>query len=94
MTVVDESTASRPSMKGTWFLALVGNMVSKLGKRDSAGTSAAEAEIDETDDSMSDMGGSGTVTPSEGSGAGGSKAGKAAATTMAGGRRRKNLKKR
>ncbi|KAK7695869.1 hypothetical protein QCA50_000507 [Cerrena zonata] len=93
MTVVDESTATRPSMKGTWFLALVGNIVSKLGKRDSTGTSAEEAEIDENEDSSSDMGGSGTVTPSDGSGAG-KKAVKAAATTMAGGRRRKNVKKR
>lgn len=97
MTVVDESTATRPSMNGTWFLALVGRAMSKLGKRDSPGTSVKEGEIDEEDESSSDVGGSGTVTPSDGSGTGGSKAGragKAAATTMAGGRRRKNVKRR
>ena len=93
---MDETTATRPSMKETWFLALVGKGMSKLGKRDSPGASGEEGEIDENDESSSDMGGSGSVTPSEGSGAGGKagRAGKAAATTMAGGRRRKNVRKR
>ncbi|RPD67186.1 DnaJ-domain-containing protein [Lentinus tigrinus ALCF2SS1-7] len=92
---VDSSTAVAPSIKRTWFLSLVTELVGKVTRRD--GTmieKASSADGEESDDGSgtgSDAPGSGAVTPKEGSGL---KNGRAAATTMAGGRRRKAVSKK
>ncbi|CAL1700734.1 unnamed protein product [Somion occarium] len=91
---VNESSAVRPSLRKTWFLALVSDLISKVVRRDSPGTNATDG-IDEDDEGSvaSDVPGSGAVTPSEGSSAGVKPASRKA-TAMAGGRRRKNVRKR
>ncbi|KAI0081750.1 DnaJ-domain-containing protein [Panus rudis PR-1116 ss-1] len=93
---VDESTATPPSWKRTWFLALVSDLVAKAAKRGSSeGSDREDGEIDESEEgsvASSDVPGSGTVTPSEKAGAT-LKTGRMA-TSMAGGRRRKVVRKR
>ncbi|KAI1795210.1 DnaJ-domain-containing protein [Ganoderma leucocontextum] len=96
---VNSDTAARPSIKGTWFLSLVTGLLGKVAGRDGAIGSGQEgaAGEDESDDGSgisSDVPGSGTATPKEGNNAGGSRNGRIAATTMAGGRRRKVAKKK
>ena len=97
---MDSETAVAPSIKRTWFLSLVTGLLGKMAGRDgriaSAGQDGAVAE-DESDDASgvsSDAPGSGTATPKEGSDSGRSRNGRIAATTMAGGRRRKAVKKK
>jgi len=99
---VDNSTVIPPSMKGTWFLALVTKLGSKILKRGKSGSSGTDGSVEEdgsledTDDGSatnSDAPGSGTVTPKEGAASAPLKASRAAAT-MAGGRRRKQVRKR
>ncbi|KAI0832395.1 DnaJ-domain-containing protein [Trametes gibbosa] len=94
---VNSDTAVAPSIKKTWFLGLVTSLVQKVARRDGETIDDASAELEgkgEESDSGSGTGsdapGSGTVSPKEGSGA---KSGRAA-TMMAGGRRRKVVRKK
>lgn len=95
---VDSSTAVAPSIKRTWFLAMLSQTYDKityqLYAQGQANTGATD-DIDDDDASgtASDAPASGTVTPKEnGAGAGAAKG--RAATTMAGGRRRKVVRKK
>ncbi|KAI0375616.1 DnaJ-domain-containing protein [Pilatotrama ljubarskyi] len=97
---VDSDTAVAPSIKRTWFLSLVTGLLSEVAKRDGAkiedASAVPEGAGDDSDDgsgTTSDAPGSGTVTPRDGSTSGGSKNGRAA-TTMAGGRRRKVVRRK
>lgn len=97
---MDSETAVAPSIKRTWFLSLVTGLLGKVAGRngaiESAGQEGAAGE-DESDDASgvsSDAPGSGTATPKEGSDSGRSRNGRIAATTMAGGRRRKAVKEK
>ena len=100
MLPVDSETAVAPSIKRTWFLSLVTGLLGKVAGRDGAIEGAGQegaAGEDESDDASgvsSDAPGSGTATPKEGSDSGRSRNGRIAATTMAGGRRRKAVKKK
>ena len=97
---MDSETAVAPSIKRTWFLSLVTGLLGKVAGRDGAiegaGQEGAAGEDDSDDASgvSSDAPGSGTATPKEGSDSGRSRNGRIAATTMAGGRRRKAVKKK
>ncbi|TCD69660.1 hypothetical protein EIP91_006677 [Steccherinum ochraceum] len=94
---VNSSTALEPSVVRTWFLALMGRLYTKVVKRDDTGTSAEdqtstedfEGEDGEGSGTDSAPGSSnGTHTPRE------SKKGPRVATSMAGGKRRKTVRKR
>ncbi|OBZ70395.1 putative J domain-containing protein C2E1P5.03 [Grifola frondosa] len=97
MITVDSNTAVAPSLKTTWFPSLVIHILGRVTKR---GTPTDDGPTDngdagETEDgsaTTSDVPGSGAVTPKEGT-APALKNGRIA-TTMAGGRRRKAVKKR
>lgn len=88
---MDSSTAVAPSISGTWFLTLISKLYAKIIKRKSSDSVNADGEdIDEADDASgtaSDAPGSGTTTPKEAKGG-------RMATSMAGGRRRKAVRKR
>lgn len=100
MLPVNSDTAVAPSIKQTWFLALVTRALGKLGGRDGWTIERGENGADEGSDSgsvdASDAPGSGTAR--EGNGTDGATAGaknaRAVATTMAGGRRRKAVSSR
>lgn len=98
MHPVDDSTAIPPSLRRTWFISLVLSLWNKyVPSRKLAGETIAEVDQDDIDESQSgtEEPGSGTVTPKEGANGLGSKApGRAAATSMAGGRRRKAVRKK
>ena len=90
---VSSETAVAPSIKRTWFLALVTGSLGKVTRRDGstideASAEAAGEEEEEGSVGSSDVPGSGTVRPKEGV----ERNGRVAATTMAGGRRRKAVK--
>ncbi|KAI0677599.1 DnaJ-domain-containing protein [Trametes maxima] len=96
---VDDETAVAPSIKRTWFLALVTGLVQKVARRDGAtiedtstGPSGGGEESDSGSGTASDVTGSGAATPTGSSASGGSKG--RAATTMAGGRRRKAVRRK
>lgn len=92
LTPLDESVATAPALKNTWFVALVRSLVQKVTGK----TSAAATDGDETLDDESELD-SGVSTPnSEGSAATGSgpRKTRASATTKAGGARRKAVKRR
>ena len=98
---VDSDTAVAPSIKRTWFLSLVTGLLRKVARRDGATIegglghdAASEEESDDVSGASSEVPRSGTTTPREGNGAGGTKNGRAAATSMAGGRRRKAVKRK
>ncbi|KAI0774251.1 DnaJ-domain-containing protein [Fomes fomentarius] len=99
---VNSDTAVAPSIKETWFLALVTRALGILGGRDGSTIERGENGADEGSDSgsvdASDVPGSGTTTPGEGNGTGGATGGaknaRVVATTMAGGRRRKAVSSR
>ncbi|KAH9943460.1 DnaJ-domain-containing protein [Epithele typhae] len=91
MLPVDYDSAVAPSMGGTWFLALVAGLVQKAARRDGSATEETRPETETEETEGSDVPGSGSVTPKE-EGAG--RTGRAQATTMAGGRRRKNVRKK
>lgn len=88
---LDQSAASPPGIKRTWFFALVGSLYERWA-HPSTTTGAAmddleeETDLDDTTDEASDG-------PSSGVGNGGALNGRTAAT-KAGGRRRKGLKRR
>ncbi|KAJ3529210.1 hypothetical protein NM688_g7883 [Phlebia brevispora] len=90
---VDSSNAVAPSIKRTWFVALLLKAYGKIVRRESAPDNASGedgGDIDEKDDASgttSDTPTSGTATPKDG--ANGAAKGGRVATTMAGGRRRK-----
>ena len=89
---MDESTATPPSVRRTGFVSLVMGLWDKyvpVGKSGAGEGWVGTEEDDGIDETESGTEGSGTVTPKEGVSGGGSKPGRAAATTMAGGRRRK-----
>ena len=101
---MNASTATMPSIKRTWFLALVGLVYTKVVKRsglqsESSDSAEETKDLDGSEDGYStsthDAPGSGSVTPKD-NGAPPAKEGKAsrAAATIAGGRRRKGLRKR
>ncbi|KAI9001034.1 DnaJ-domain-containing protein [Trametes punicea] len=98
---VDSETAVPPSIKKTWFVSLVTSLAGKVVRRDKARGKGASAEPEGTENADSDGGsgtasdapGSGAVTPKEGSTSGGTKNGRLA-TTMAGGRRRKVVRRK
>ncbi|KAI0770860.1 DnaJ-domain-containing protein [Irpex lacteus] len=91
--VVDDSTAIPPSVRRTWFVSLVTGLWDKYVPSRKAASDDGSAVTDEDgiDESQSGTEGSGTVTPKEGVNG---KPGRAAATTMAGGRRRKAPRKK
>lgn len=91
---VNRSTAVPPSMSRTWPITLVKFLYGKIrGGSSSEGSKEDGAVVDESEDgTLSDVAGSGTVTPKEDD-APGMKAGRVAAT-IAGGRRRKAVRKR
>ncbi|KAI0686431.1 DnaJ-domain-containing protein [Cytidiella melzeri] len=93
---VDNSTAIPPSVRRTWFVSLVTSCWEKhIPSRKSTGAGSAKGDQEDNGESQSgtEGPGSGTVTPKEG--ANGSKSGgRAAATSMAGGRRRKAVRKK
>lgn len=102
---VDSETAVAPSIKRTWFLSLVTGLLGKVAGRDGAIESAGQEGAgqegavggDESDDGSgvsSDIPGSGTATPQEGNDSVRARNGRVAVTTMAGGRRRKAVKKK
>ncbi|KAI0661004.1 DnaJ-domain-containing protein [Cubamyces menziesii] len=100
---VNSDTAVPPSIKRTWFLSLVTRLVGKAVRRDGTKIEGASAEPEgEGEDSDggsgtgSDVPSSGAVTPKEGSTSGGGsvKGGQRAATTMAGGKRRKAVRRK
>ena len=101
---MNASTATTPSIKRTWFLALVGLLYTKVVKRsahqsESSDRAEENRDLDGSEDGYStsthDAPGSGTVTPKD-DGAPPPKGGKArgAGATIAGGRRRKANRKR
>ncbi|KAI0750703.1 DnaJ-domain-containing protein [Daedaleopsis nitida] len=100
MIPLDRDTAVAPSFKRTWFLSLVTGLLGKVTGRDGSTiepTTSSETDGGEESDEASGLGsdgGSGTVTPREESGPGKAKMGRAAATTIAGGRRRKGVASR
>ena len=89
---VSSETAVAPSIKRTWFLALVTGLLGKVTRRDGSAIESTGPGGEEEEESAadSDAPGSGSVTPKEG----GAKNGRAVATTMAGGRRRKAVRKK
>lgn len=102
MILLDRGTAVAPTIRGTWFLSLVTSLVEKVaGRNGSTAESTTRSETDGGDESEdgstglgSEGGGSGTVTPREEGGPTKGKMGRASATTMAGGRRRKGVASR
>lgn len=101
---MNASTATRPSIKRTWFFALAASVYSKAVKRSGNQSESRdsgenhgdlEGSEDEYSTSTNDAPGSGTVTPKD-DGAPPPKGGKArgAGATIAGGRRRKANRKR
>ncbi|KAI0347267.1 DnaJ-domain-containing protein [Trametopsis cervina] len=91
---VDESTAIPPSIRRTWFVSLVTGLYVKFAAKKSADEASPEVDEDDIDESASgtEGPGSGTVTPKDGTGV--KPTGRAAATSMAGGRRRKVVRKK
>ena len=87
---VDRSTAVAPSIKRTWFLSLVTGLVGKVTRRDGSAIENASSADGEDSDDGSDAPGSGASTPRRGA----TRNGRAAATTMAGGKRRKAVSKK
>ena len=97
--------AAAPAIKRTWFLALLLLAYRKItGEKSEHGSAAAadgeDIDVNDADDASgtsSDAPGSGTATPKEGAGANGSNGalkGGRVATSMAGGRRRKTVRKK
>lgn len=91
---VDRRTAVAPSVTRTWFIALLVSGYTKVVKRDGTGAEGDGAEDAEEGEEGEQSGtdsapGSGTATPKEGRGKR-----VVAATTMAGGKRRKAVRKR
>lgn len=103
---MDDSTAVAPSIKGTWFLALAALAYEKIANRRSEQEGAAEGDAIDDDEGTEDASGSaseapasGTSTPKETASVNGAsgvnaKGGRVQATTMAGGRRRKTVRKK
>ncbi|KAI0732954.1 DnaJ-domain-containing protein [Fomitopsis betulina] len=96
---VNADTAIPPSLRRTWFVALLISLYTKVAKKgasapDVGGTQADGAESEDSSATGSDAPGSGTVAPKNGSATGSLKGGRVASATMAGGRRRKAVKKR
>lgn len=93
---MDDSTAIPPSVWRTWFVSLVAGLWGKyVPSRKSAEERSAGTETDDIDGSQSGTEGSGTVTPKEGvNGVGSKPGGGRGAATMAGGRRRKAIRKK
>ena len=95
-----------PSIKGTWFLALAALAYEKIANRRSEQEGAAESDAIDDDEGTEDASGSaseapasGTSTPKETASVNGAsgvnaKGGRVQATTMAGGRRRKTVRKK
>lgn len=83
-------------MRRTWFVSLVTDLWHKYipSRKAASDDGSAATDEDDIDESQSGTEGSGTVTPKEGVNGGSSKPGRAAATTMAGGRRRKAPRKK
>ncbi|KAI0092693.1 DnaJ-domain-containing protein [Irpex rosettiformis] len=95
--IVDDSTAIPPAIRRTWFVLLVTNLWDKyVPQRKSTEEGTAGTDEDDIDESQSGTEGSGTVTPKEGVNGVASRpgSGRGAATTMAGGRRRKAVRKK
>ena len=99
---VNSDTATPPSWRRTWFIALLISLYRKVAKKGASAADVGGAQTDgveayDSEDGSatgSDAPGSGTVTPKNGSATGSLKGGRAAAATMAGGRRRKAVRKR
>lgn len=92
-TLINRDTAVPPSVSRTWPVALVKVLYSKIKSSSSENSREGVEDVDGSDDAtLSDVAGSGTVTPKE-EDAQQTKAGRVAAT-MAGGRRRKAVRKR
>ncbi|KZT12474.1 DnaJ-domain-containing protein [Laetiporus sulphureus 93-53] len=98
---VDSNTAIPPSLKRTWFISLMIRLYERMtaGKNAASGDNTkatTDADLEDSDDasaSASDIPGSGAATPKEGT-VSGAKKGRAAAAELAGGRRRKAVRKR
>lgn len=100
LTLIDSSNAEPPALKRTWFLALIIMLFDKMTKRASHVTEdedvSANGDLEDSDTApgtSSDARGGGDAT-SKGPPRPGTKGGRVAATTMAGGRRRKVVRKR
>jgi len=95
---VDDSTATPPSWRRTWFVSLAASQWAKLFPSSTTVPTDHEEEATEDDASQSgtDNPGSGAVTPngSSTSSGNGKARGAPAATSMAGGRRRKTVRKK
>ena len=99
---VNSDTATPPSLRRTWFVVLLISLYRKVTKKGASASGPGGAQTDgveayDSEDGSatgSDAPGSGTVTPKNGSATGSLKGGRAAAATMAGGRRRKAVRKR
>ncbi|KAH8105868.1 DnaJ-domain-containing protein [Cristinia sonorae] len=83
---LDSTTAAAPSLKRTWFLAIIGSVYHKLVKRGDTGT--GDQALEEVEGEEGESGTDSTTS----SGRGGKTVRSAA--TMAGGRRRKVARKR
>ncbi|KAF7793655.1 hypothetical protein EIP86_004770 [Pleurotus ostreatoroseus] len=90
---VDSTTAVVPSIKRTWFLAMLAQLYDKIIHGQSAHDDVDANDMGDIDDdasgTASDAPASGTVTPKEKENGSGAVKGGRVATTMAGGRRRK-----
>jgi DnaJ homolog subfamily C member 1 len=95
---VDSSTAIPPSVRRTWPVVLASTLFTKLSGRTISGESkdaVDQEEIGEDEDgsgTASDAPGSGTVTPTKRRAR--ATNGSAVATSMAGGRRRKAVRRK
>ncbi|KAH9951606.1 DnaJ-domain-containing protein [Amylocystis lapponica] len=92
---VDSNMAIPPSLTRTWFLSLIMALYDKVNTRKTGEAPAATGDADDSDDasgSASDAPGSGATTPHEGAAAGAK--GARGPTAMAGGRRRKAIRRR
>ena len=95
---VDSTTAVVPSIKRTWFLAMLAQLYDKIIHGQSAHDDVDANDMGDIDDdasgTASDAPVSGTVTPKEKENGSGAVKGGRVATTMAGGRRRKAVRKK
>jgi len=99
MILVDSNTAIPPSLKRTWFLSLVINFYAKIAKRvsptsEDGASAAADGDLEDSDDASATASDApGGATNSKNATAPSARGGRTAAT-MAGGRRRKAVRKR
>ncbi|KAH9938172.1 DnaJ-domain-containing protein [Fomitopsis serialis] len=90
---VNSDTATPPSLRGTWFIALLITLYGKVAKKDASASDPGDTQTNGEAYDSEDGSGTGSDVPGKRRTAGPTKGSRTAAT-MAGGRRRKAVKKR